>query len=169
MACSALSLGKTTIRLAAGTVEKPIPVTVKSSNLLAYGPASANGLTATVTDDGFLHVKGQTATAHKGLEWRLPNVEELRGRTVTLAMRKLPEGVYVYVHLAGANNTDLGNILTSSPTVRIPDETQSMMLRVATNTTSPVEGDIAPTLNFGDTALAWMRPDDTSLEGGGMS
>lgn len=55
--------GTTTITIKSTTnpnISKKVPVTVKSRNLLAYGPASGNGLTATVNSDGSLHVKGTT-------------------------------------------------------------------------------------------------------------
>lgn len=42
-------------------VKTVVPVTVLSRNLLSYGPAEGNGLTATVNSDGSLHVTG-TAT-----------------------------------------------------------------------------------------------------------
>ena len=53
--------GTTTIAIKSTTnpnISKKVPVTVKSRNLLAYGPASGNGLTATVNSDGSLHVTG---------------------------------------------------------------------------------------------------------------
>lgn len=52
------SMGSTSLVLQAGTVTKTIPVSVKSRNLLSYGPASDNGLTATVNSDGSLHITG---------------------------------------------------------------------------------------------------------------
>ena len=48
--------GTTTIAIKSTTnpnISKKVPVTVKSRNLLAYGPASGNGLTVTVAQDGF--------------------------------------------------------------------------------------------------------------------
>lgn len=57
--------GSTSLKLTAGKITKTVPITVKSSNLLSYGPASGNGLTATVNSDGSLHVTG-TATR----QWR---------------------------------------------------------------------------------------------------
>lgn len=39
-------------------VKTDVPVTVLSRNLLSYGPAEGNGLTATVNTDGSLHVTG---------------------------------------------------------------------------------------------------------------
>lgn len=53
--------GKTDVTISSTVnpaVKTIVPVTVKSRNLLAYGPASAYGLTATVNSDGSLHVTG---------------------------------------------------------------------------------------------------------------
>ena len=165
--CSALSPGATSVRLKAGEVEKRLPVTVKSSNLVAYGPAAANGLTATVTDTGRLHVKGQATVAHRGLEWELPVADEIRGRTVTFTNTANASGLYAYIHLAGAGNSDLGNIVTGQ-TVTVPDGVRSVKLRVAVNSTDPVDAEMRMQFNLGPSALPWMMPDDTSLNGGGV-
>lgn len=53
--------GSTSLKLTAGKVTKTVPITVLSRNLLSYGPASGNGLTATVNSDGSLHI---TAPPH---------------------------------------------------------------------------------------------------------
>ena len=50
--------GTTTIAIKSTTnpnISKKVPVTVKSRNLLSYGPASGSGLTATVNSDGHRH------------------------------------------------------------------------------------------------------------------
>lgn len=41
--------GSTSLKLTAGKITKTVPITVLSRNLLSYGPAEGNGLTATVT------------------------------------------------------------------------------------------------------------------------
>ena len=64
--------GSTSLELTAGTVTKTVPVTVLSRNLLAYGPAEGNGLTATVNTDGSLHVTGAAARQWAGLGWTFP-------------------------------------------------------------------------------------------------
>lgn len=64
--------GSTSLELTAGTVTKTVPVTVLSRNLLAYGPAEGNGLTATVNTDGSLHVTGAAARQWAGLAWNVP-------------------------------------------------------------------------------------------------
>ena len=38
--------GSTSLKLTAGKITKTVPITVLSRNLLSYGPASGNGLTA---------------------------------------------------------------------------------------------------------------------------
>lgn len=61
--------GKTDVTISSTVnpaVKTVVPVTVLSRNLLSYGPASGNGLTATVNSDGSLHVTG-TATG----QWHL--------------------------------------------------------------------------------------------------
>lgn len=53
--------GKTDVTISSTVnpaVKTVVPVTVLSRNLLSYGPASGNGLTATVNSDGSLHVTG---------------------------------------------------------------------------------------------------------------
>lgn len=97
--------GSTSLKLTAGTVTKTVPVTVLSRNLLSYGPASGNGLTATVNTDGSLHVTG----------------------TVSLFL----------------------NVISTEATPTAKD------------------GDLRIQLESGDTAHEWMRPDNTSLKGGG--
>ena len=59
--------GSTSLKLTAGKVTKTVPVTVKSRNLLSYGPAEGNGLTATVNTDGSLHVTGTATGQWRGL------------------------------------------------------------------------------------------------------
>ena len=59
--------GNTTVTINSKTspnISKKVQVTVKSRNLLAYGTAEGNGLTATVNTDGSLHVTG-TAARHR--------------------------------------------------------------------------------------------------------
>lgn len=67
--------GTTTIAIKSTTnpnISKQVPVTVKSRNLLAYGPAEGSGLTATVNSDGSLHVTGTATGQWRGLSWTFP-------------------------------------------------------------------------------------------------
>ena len=64
--------GSTSLKLTAGKITKTVPITVLSRNLLSYGPAEGNGLTATVNTDGSLHVTGAAARQWAGLAWTFP-------------------------------------------------------------------------------------------------
>lgn len=64
--------GSTSLKLTAGKITKTVPITVLSRNLPSYGPASGNGLTATVNTDGSLHVTGAAARQWAGLGWTFP-------------------------------------------------------------------------------------------------
>ena len=64
--------GSTSLKLTAGTVTKNVPVTVKSRNLLSYGPAEGNGLTVTVNSDGSLHITGTASKQWTGVAWVFP-------------------------------------------------------------------------------------------------
>lgn len=67
--------GKTDVTISSTVnpaVKTVVPVTVLSRNLLSYGPASGNGLTATVNSDGSLHVTGTATGQWHGLSWTFP-------------------------------------------------------------------------------------------------
>ena len=67
--------GKTDVTISSTVnpaVKTDVPVTVLSRNLLSYGPAEGNGLTATVNTDGSLHVTGAAARQWAGLGWTFP-------------------------------------------------------------------------------------------------
>ena len=64
--------GSTSLKLTAGKITKTVPITVLSRNLLSYGPAEGNGLTATVNTDGSLHVTGTATGQWRGLSWTFP-------------------------------------------------------------------------------------------------
>lgn len=66
------SVGATSLKLTAGKITKTVPITVKSINLLSYGPAEGNGLTATVNSDGSLHVTGTATGQWRGVSWTFP-------------------------------------------------------------------------------------------------
>ena len=136
--------GKTDVTISSTVnpaIKTVVPVTVLSRNLLSYGPASGNGLTATVNSDGSLHITG-TATG----QWRGFNVKclDAKGQQLGASM-------------------NLGNRV-----VEIPAGTVSLYLNVISNESTPTlkESDIRIQLESGDTAHDWMRPDNTSLRGG---
>lgn len=145
-----------------------MPVTVLSRNLLAYGPASANGLTVTVNQDGSLHVSGQTTAANQGLKWRFPIPDDVKGLTVTYKLSTAPAGVYCYAQARNASGV-LATLLSSTPTQALPEEALEIEFRVASNTTNPIDGDIKVMVEPGGTATAWMSPDTLDLAGGGLS
>lgn len=64
--------GSTSLKLTAGKITKTVPITVLSRNLLSYGPAEGNGLTATVNTDGSLHVTGAASSQWAGIRWTFP-------------------------------------------------------------------------------------------------
>lgn len=144
-----------------------MPITVLSRNILAYGPAQANGLTTRVNSDGSLHVSGQTTAANQGIKWRFPIPDDIKGKTVTYKLSTAPAGVYCYAQARNSSGV-LATLLTSSPTQKLPETATEIELRVATNTTNPIDGDIKVQVEPGETATTWMSPDTLDLAGGGL-
>lgn len=163
-----LLMGSTSLDIKAGSVTKTIPVTVKSRNLLSYGPAEGNGLTATVNTDGSLHVTGTPTRRWSGLSWtfRLPVQETMILRTsVSIS------GLRFSVKFLDAKGGQLGDQLVSDgAAMAAPDGTVSLRLDLLSSEATPTmkNGDLKVQLESGDTAHEWMRPDNTSLRGGGM-
>ena len=162
--------GTTTIAIKSTTnpnISKKVPVTVKSRNLLAYGPASGNGLTATVNTDGSLHVTGAAARQWAGLAWTFPC--PVQG-TVILRSPTFIAGLTASVKFLDAKGHQLGGQATSgSNAVAIPAGTVSLRFEILSSEATPTakDGDLRVQLESGDTAHEWMKPDVTSLEGGG--
>lgn len=162
--------GTTTIAIKSTTnpnISKKVPVTVKSRNLLAYGPASANGLTATVNSDGSLHVTGTASRQWAGLSWTFPC--PVQG-IVTLSASATIKGLDVNAKCFDGNGQQLGSQITmTSRGYAIPDGTVSLRLYIISNEATPTAqaGDLRIQLELGNTAHEWMKPDVTSLEGGG--
>ena len=163
--------GTTTITIKSTTnpnISKKVPVTVKSRNLLAYGPASGNGLTATVNSDGSLHVTGTATGQWRGLSWTFPC--PVQG-TVKLSGTSLA-GLSFNIKCLDAKGQQLGDQMSLGNSVMaIPAGTVSLRFEVLATEATPTEknGDIRVQLESGDTAHEWMKPDVTSLEGGVMS
>lgn len=61
-----------------------------------------------------------------------------------------------------------GHTQTGKPSV-IPEDTVTLELRIAASTTNPIDGDLRAQLELGATATDWTRPDNTGLEGGGLT
>lgn len=163
--------GATTITIKSTTnpnISKKVPVTVKSRNLLAYGPASGNGLTATVNSDGSLHVTGTAIGQWRGLSWTFPC--PVQG-TVKLSGTSIA-GLSFNIKCLDAKGQQLGDQMNLGNSVMaIPAGTVSLFLNIISNEATPTakDGDIRVQLESGDTAHEWMKPDVTSLEGGVMS
>lgn len=161
--------GNTTVTINSKTspnISKRIPVTVKSRNLLSYGPASGNGLTATVNSDGSLHVTGTATGQWRGVSWTFPC--PVQG-TVKFSGTSIA-GLSFNIKFLDANGQQLGDqINLSNSVMAIPDGTVSLYLNIISNEATPTskDGDIRVQLESGDTAHDWMKPDNTSLRGGG--
>ena len=163
--------GTTTIAIKSTTnpnISKKVPVTVKSRNLLSYGPASGSGLTATVNSDGSLHVTGTATGQWRGLSWTFPC--PVQG-TVKLSGTSLA-GLSFNIKCLDAKGQQLGDQMNLGNSVMaIPAGTVSLFLNVISTEATPTakDGDLRIQLESGTTAHDWMRPDNTSLRGGAMS
>lgn len=158
--------GSTSLKLTAGKITKTVPITVLSRNLLAYGPASGNGLTATVNTDGSLHVTGTAARQWAGLAWTFPC--PVQG-TVILSRPTSIDGLTVSVKCLDADGGQLGAQIIAGNATAVPAGTVSLRFEILCTETTPTakDGDLRVQLESGDTAHEWMRPDNTSLRGGG--
>lgn len=158
--------GSTSLKLTAGTVTKNVPVTVKSRNLLSYGPAEGNGLTATVNSDGSLHITGTASKQWAGVAWMFPC--PVQGN-VTLRTPTSITGLSVNVKFLDAKGGLLGSQLISGKSAAVPANTVSLRFEILSTEATPTlkDGDIRVQLESGDTGHDWMRPDNTSLRGGG--
>ena len=160
--------GNTTVTINSKTspnISKRIPVTVKSRNLLAYGPAEGNGLTATVNSDGSLHVTGTATGQWRGLSWTFPC--PVQG-TVILSRPTSIDGLAVSVKCLDADGGQLGAQVIVDNAMAVPAGTVSLRFEIMCNETTPTakDGDLRIQLESGTTAHDWMRPDNTSLRGG---
>ena len=161
-----LLMGSTSLDIKAGSVTKTIPVTVKSRNLLSYGPAEGNGLTATVNSDGSLHVTGTATGQWRGVSWTFPC--PVQG-TVKLSGTSIA-GLAFNIKCLDAKGQQLGAQMNLANSVMaIPAGTVSLFLNIISSEATPTakDGDLRIQLESGTTAHDWMRPDNTSLRGGG--
>lgn len=161
--------GKTDVTISSTVnpaVKTVVPVTVLSRNLLSYGPASGNGLTATVNSDGSLHVTGTATGQWHGLSWTFPC--PVQG-TVKLSGTSIA-GLSFNIKCLDARGQQLGDQMNLGNSVMaIPAGTVSLFLNVISTEATPTakDGDLRIQLESGTTAHDWMRPDNTSLRGGG--
>lgn len=163
--------GNTTVTINSKTspnISKRIPVTVKSRNLLSFGPAEGNGLTATVNSDGSLHITGTASKQWAGVAWVFPC--PVQGN-VTLRTPTSITGLSVNVKFLDAKGGLLGSQLVSGKSVAVPANTVSLRFEILSTEATPTlkDGDIRAQLESGDTAHDWMKPDNTSLRGGAVN
>lgn len=166
--------GTTTIAIKSTTnpnISKKVPVTVKSRNLLAYGPASGNGLTVTVAQDGSLDFSSGTESVplNKGVRWAFDVPEGIVGVPLIISYTgNVPGNLVIGIY---ANANSLGGVYQgkNNTVVTIPKGTTRVELRILRGgvTAGSVSGNLKIQLELGNTAHEWMKPDVTSLEGGG--
>lgn len=159
--------GSTSLKLTAGKITKTVPITVLSRNLLSYGPAEGNGLTATVNNDGSLHVTGTASRRWAGLSWTFPC--PVQG-IVTLSASATIKGLDVNAKCLDGNGQQLGSQITmASRGYAIPDGTVSLRLCIISNEATPTAqaGDLRIQLESGTEKHDWMRPDTTLKVGEG--
>ena len=159
------SVGATSLKLTAGKITKTVPITVLSRNLLSYGPAEGNGLTATVNTDGSLHVTGTATGQWRGLSWTFPC--PVQG-TVKLSGTSIA-GLSFNIKCLDAKGQQLGDQMNLGNSVMaIPAGTVSLRFEILSSEATPTakDGDLRVQLESGDTAHEWMRPDNTSLREG---
>lgn len=162
------NMGATSLKLTAGKITKTVPVTVLSRNLLSYGPAEGNGLTATVNTDGSLHVTGTATGQWRGLSWTFPCPVQGNVKVSGTGIA----GLDFNVKCLDAKGQQLGSQMNLGNSVMaIPAGTVRLYLNVISTEATPTakDGDLRIQLESGTTAHDWMRPDNTSLSGGGMN
>lgn len=164
--------GNTTVTINSKTspnISKRIPVTVKSRNLLSYGAAEGNGLTATVNGDGSLHVKGTSTKQWAGLAWKFPC--PVQGTVILRSPTPIP-GLTGSVKFLDAKGQPLGNqVVSGSNAMAVPAGTVNLRFEILCTEATPTakDGDLRIQLESGDTAHDWMKPDNTSLRGGAVN
>lgn len=160
------SVGATSLKLTAGKITKTVPITVLSRNLLSYGPAEGNGLTATVNTDGSLHVTGAASSQWAGIRWTFPC--PVHG-AVTLSRPTSIDGLTVSVKCLDAKGGQPGAQINTGNAGTVPAGTVSLRFEILATEATPTakDGDLRIQLESGTTAHDWMRPDNTSLRGGG--
>ena len=163
--------GSTSLKLTAGKITKTVPITVLSRNLLSYGPAEGNGLTVTVAQDGSLDFDSGTESVplYKGVSWEFDVPEGIVGVPLIISYTgDVPGNLIIGIY---ANANSLGGVYQgkNNTVVTIPKGTTRVELRILRGgvTAGSVSGNLKIQLELGNTAHDWMRPDNTSLRGGG--
>ena len=158
--------GSTSLKLTASTVTKNVPVTVKSRNLLSYGPAEGNGLTATVNSDGSLHITGTASKQWAGMAWVFPC--PVQGNVTLRSPTPIP-GLTGNVKFLDAKGQPLGNqVVSGSNAMAVPAGTVNLRFEILCTEATPTakDGDLRVQLESGDTAHEWMKPDKADSSGG---
>lgn len=161
--------GSTSLKLTAGKITKTVPITVLSRNLLSYGPASGNGLTVTVAQDGSLDFSSGTESVplYKGVRWKFDVPEGIVGVPLIISYTgDVPGNLVIGIY---ANANSLGSVYQgkNNTVVTIPKGTTRVELRILCGgvTAGSVSGNLKIQLELGNTAHEWMKPDVTSLGG----
>ena len=99
-----------------------MPITVLSRNLLAYGPASGNGLTVTVAQDGSLDFSSGTESVplYKGVRWEFDVPEGIVGVPLIISYTgdvpgNLVIGLYVNANSLGGVYQGKNNTVVTIP------------------------------------------------------
>lgn len=128
-------------------------------------------LTATVAQDGSLDFSSGTESVplHKGVRWELDVPEGIVGVPLIISYTgDVPGNLIISIY---ANANSLGGIYQgkNNTAVTIPKGTTRVELRIMRGgvTAGSVSGNLKIQLELGNTAHEWMRPDNTSLRGGG--
>lgn len=165
--------GSTSLKLTAGKITKTVPITVLSRNLLSYGPASGNGLTVTVAQDGSLDFSSGTESVplYKGVRWAFDVPEGIVGVPLIISYTgDVPGSLIIGIY---SNANSLGGVYQgkNNTVFTIPKGTTRVELRILRGgvMAGSVSGNLKIQLELGNTAHEWMKPDVTSLEGGAMN
>ncbi|PLS23759.1 hypothetical protein BLI708_00440 [Bifidobacterium imperatoris] len=166
------AMGSTSLDLKAGTITKTIPVSVRSTNLLAYGPASGNNLNVTVAKDGSLDLASTEAIEiGKGVQWPALDLSEYVGRTLCLGFDGdlAPQALVIVLRDANEQNGVVVYTGNNNQTFTVTEANKNtLMLKFVRGGVDAgiMTGNIKIRLTIGDTPQTWMRPDVTNLSGG---
>ncbi|OXM99890.1 hypothetical protein [Bifidobacterium vansinderenii] len=143
---------------------------MKSRNLLRYGPATGNGLTATVNTDGSLHISGTPTAQWGGIRWP-QELTVFAGRTLRISssVSGTSPGLNVVFDIYDKDGTV--EYLSGSQSKTVPADATSVQLRVQTTlaTPEPMDFDLKVQVEEGATATEWEKPDTTDYLGGGRA
>ena len=89
---------------------------------------------------------------------------------MTLSRATSIDGLTVSVKCLDAKSGQLGAQINVGNAGTVPAGTVSLRFEILSSEATPTakDGDLRIQLESGDTAHEWMRPDNTSLKGGGL-